>query len=180
MRASSGEKVFYAVNYFVLSVAGLLCFLPLIHLFATSFSDPGMIMAGRVSLWPVQWNWDSYQALFVGTRIVDAFGNSIVITLVGVLCSMTASIAVAYPLSKDYFYCRRFLSLAIIFTMIFSGGLIPNYLLVKSLGLVNSYWALWLPGLISNIICGLSKRFFKTSPENWRMRPASTAAANFD
>lgn len=164
MRASSGEKAFYAVNYFVLLMAGLLCFLPLVHLFATSFSDPGMIMAGRVSLWPVQWNWDSYKALFLGTRIVDAFGNSFVITIVGVLCSMTASIAVSYPLSREYFYGRRFLSMAIIFTMIFSGGLIPNYLLVKSLGLVNSYWALWLPGLISTYNMWVVKTFFQNIP----------------
>ncbi|HZG74436.1 MAG TPA: carbohydrate ABC transporter permease [Paenibacillus sp.] len=164
MRPSAGEKAFYAANYILLSIAGLLCFLPLLHLFATSFSDPGAILAGRVTLWPVEWNGEAYKALFLGTRVAEAFGNSIVITAVGVLLSMAASIAVAYPLSKEYFYCRRFLSLAILFTMLFGGGLIPNYLLVKSLGLVNTYWALWLPGLISTYNMWVMKTFFQNVP----------------
>ncbi len=164
MRASAGEKLFYAANYFILTIAGMLCLFPLLHIFATSFSDPGMILAGRVTLWPVQWNADSYKALFLGTRVVDAFGNSIAITLVGVLLSMAASIAVAYPLSKEYFYCRRLFSLAIIFTMIFGGGLIPNYLLIKSLGLIDTYWALWLPGLISTYNMWVMKTFFQNVP----------------
>lgn len=164
MRASAGEKVFYAANYFLLSIAGMLCFLPLLHIFATSFSDAGMIMSGRVSLWPVQWSADAYKALFLGTRIVEAFGNSVTITIVGILLSVTGSIAVAYPLSKEYFYCRRLLSLLILFTMIFGGGLIPNYLLVKSLGLIDTYWALWLPGLISTYNMWVMKTFFQNVP----------------
>ncbi|KRF10283.1 ABC transporter permease [Paenibacillus sp. Soil766] len=164
MKATFGEKLFYAANYFLLSLAGLSCMLPLIHLFAISLSDPGAIMSGRVTLWPVHWNVLSYEALITGTRIVEAFRNSVLITIVGVVLSMTASTLVAYPLSKPYFFGRRFFSMAIVFTMMFGGGLIPNYLLIKSLGLINSYWAIWLPGLISTYNMWVMKTFFQNIP----------------
>ena len=106
----------------------------------------------------------SYHSLVNATPILRAFGNSVELTLVGVVLSMIGTITLAYPLSKSYFYGRRFWSMAIVFTMLFGGGLIPNFLLIKSLGLTNSYWSIWLPGLISTYNMWVMRTFFQNIP----------------
>lgn len=100
--------------------------------------------------------------LFEGTPVVRAFGNSLLITLVGVAASMLFTIFAAYPLSRRDFYGRRTLTLAIVFTMLFTGGLIPTYLVVSSLGLVDSYAALWLPALVSTYNMMIMRSFSRT------------------
>jgi len=165
LKATSGEKIFYIVNNILLGLWSLTAVLPLVHIIALSLSSSGAIMAGKVTLWPVEWSKDTYYLLFKGTRILDAFLNSVVITAVGVALNMVFTILAAYPLSKRYFYCRRQFTLMIVFTMLFGAGLIPGYLLVKSLGLVNSYWALWLPGLVSAYNMLVMKSFFENIPD---------------
>ncbi|RTE10355.1 carbohydrate ABC transporter permease [Paenibacillus whitsoniae] len=164
MRASPGEKLFYVFNYVLLSVVGISCLLPMIHLLALSFSDQPAVLSGHVSLWPVGWNIESYKLLFKGTRILPAFRNSLVITIIGTLLSIAFTVLAAYPLSKRYFVGRKLYTLLLIFTMLFSAGLIPNYLLVKTLGMVNTYWSLWLPGLISVYNTLVLKTFFENIP----------------
>jgi len=164
MKATWGENVFYTFNYILLSIVGLSCLLPIVHLAALSLSDSSAILAGKVTLWPQGFNLHSYQSLFEGTRIIQALGNSIVITVVGTFLSIFFTILAAYPLSKRYFYGRGPASMVVIFTMLFSGGMIPTYLLVKSLGLIDSYWALWLPGIISVYNMLVMKSFFEGIP----------------
>lgn len=165
MKATLSEKIFYGCNYVILSLAGLSCLIPLIHLFSLSFSDPHAVMSGDVTLWPIGFTWETYSLLFKGTRILGALGNSVIITLIGVILSMLFTIMAAYPLSRNYFYARRSWTLAIVFTMLFSGGLIPTFLVVKSLGLLNTYGAIWLPGLISTFNMLIMKTFFENIPE---------------
>lgn len=151
MRDSFGDKAFNIANYVVLSLVGLSCLLPLLHIASLSLSDSFAAMSGTVGIWPERLSFQSYKLLFAGTDIVKAIGNSVLITVVGVVGSMLFTIFAAYPLSRRRFYLRRFFTLAIVFTMMFNngtGGIIPTYLVVNSLGLVNSYWALWLPSLI--------------------------------
>lgn len=148
MRASFGEKVFYMCNYIILFLLSLTCILPIIHILALSLSDAQAVVSNKVVFMPINWTLDSYQQLISGSNIVNAFKNNIVITVVGTVLSMTFTIMAAYPLSRKDMYGRRFFSLAIVFTMLFSGGMIPGYLLIKSLGLINSYSALWLPALV--------------------------------
>ncbi|MBD0381891.1 carbohydrate ABC transporter permease [Paenibacillus sedimenti] len=165
MRISSGEKWFYRLNYIFLTIAGLSCLFPLVHLLSISLSDPHAILSGRVTLWPVGLTLTTYQSLFEGTRIVSAFMNSVIITVVGVMLSMSFTIMAAYPLSKKRFYAKRTFTLLIVFTMLFSGGTIPTFLLLKSLGVLNSYWALWLPGLISTYNMLIMRTFFENVPD---------------
>ncbi|SFM17615.1 putative aldouronate transport system permease protein [Paenibacillus sp. 1_12] len=164
MNDTKGESLFYVVNYIVMTLVALSCLLPIINIFAVSVSNQNAVASGFVSLWPIGFNLDSYKALLKGTNIVLAFQNSVVITLVGVLLSMLFTIMAAYPLSRKYFWGRKFFTMAMVFTMLFSGGLIPTYLLVKSLGLVNSYGALWLPGLISTYNMLVMRTFFDNIP----------------
>jgi putative aldouronate transport system permease protein len=165
MQTVTSERIFYIINYLVLALLGITCLLPLLHIVALSLSDRYEIMSGRVLFWPIGWSLESFDALINGTRIVSAFKNSVVITIGGVALSMLFTIMAAYPLSRSYFFGRRFLTLAIVFTMLFSGGMIPTYLVVKGLGLINSYGALWFPALVSAYNMLIMKNFFENIPE---------------
>jgi len=164
VKATRGEKAFYVINYILLSLVAVSCILPLLNIIALSFSSGQAVMSGQVSLWPVDFSFLSYENLFKGTAIIDAFWNSIEITLIGTLLSMVVTIMAAYPLSRRQFYSRRFFTMAMVFTMIFNGGLIPTYLVVSNLGLVNSYGALWLPGLVSTYNMLIMRSYFENLP----------------
>lgn len=165
MKATSGEKLFYAINYIVLCLVGLSCVLPLVHIAAVSLSDKAAVTSGAVGLWPVQLNLDYYRVLLAETPVLQALRNSVVITVVGTALSLLATILAAYPLSKRYFIGRNVYSFGVIFTILFAGGTIPTYLLLKSLGLIDSYWALWLTGLVSVWNMLVLKTFFQGLPE---------------
>ncbi|BFT70921.1 carbohydrate ABC transporter permease [Paenibacillus sp. P36] len=165
MSSTSGEKLFYTINYVVLFVIGMSCLLPLVHILAMSLSDKHALMSGVVSLWPVNLDFSGYEALFKETPILRSLANSIIITVVGTVLNISFTVLAAYPLSKRYFIGRKFYSFAIIFTMLFSAGLIPTYLLLKSLGLLNNYGALWLPGLVSVWNLMVLRSFFEALPE---------------
>ncbi|MFM9329522.1 carbohydrate ABC transporter permease [Paenibacillus mesotrionivorans] len=165
MKYTTGEKVFYGVNYFLLSLAGLICLLPLLNLASVSLSGKDAVLSGFVTFWPVDVTTESYKLLFDGTPIVNAFFNNVKITVVGVVLSMIFTVFAAYPLSRSWFYGRRYLTLVIVFTMLFNGGLIPTYLVIKQLGLVDSYGALWLPALVSTYNMLIMRSFFESIPD---------------
>lgn len=165
MKYTTGEKVFYGVNYFLLSLAGLICLLPLLNLASVSLSGKDAVLSGFVTFWPVDSTTESYKLLFDGTPIVNAFFNNVKITVVGVVLSMIFTVFAAYPLSRSWFYGRRPLTLVIVFTMLFNGGLIPTYLVIKQLGLVDSYGALWLPALVSTYNMLIMRSFFESIPD---------------
>jgi putative aldouronate transport system permease protein len=121
-------------------------------------------LSGFVGLWPVDLNFDSYRLLVNGTPIVGAFRNSLIITVVGTVINMIFTILAAYPLSRKYFYGRKFFTMLVLFTLLFGAGLIPNYLLIKSLGMINTYWALWIPGLVGVYNMLVLKTFFESIP----------------
>ncbi|WP_144933912.1 carbohydrate ABC transporter permease [Paenibacillus sp. 32O-W] len=165
MGRTSGEKWFIGAVAVLLFIAGASCLLPLLHVASVSLSDPHYVRSGAVTLWPRGWTLESYSLLFKGSKIVSALKNSVILTVVGVLLSMLFTTLAAYPLSRNYFYFRRFFTLAIVFTMLFSGGLIPTYLVIKQLGLINTYGALWLPGLISTFNMLIMRTYFDGIPE---------------
>ncbi|WP_309119120.1 carbohydrate ABC transporter permease [Paenibacillus sp.] len=165
MKDSFGDKVFYACNYLVLTLIGLSCVLPLIHIVALSLSDSHSVLSGDVAFLPIGWTMESYGTLFRGSRIFDAFQNSVVITVVGTAMAMVVTILTAYPLSKKYFLGKKVFLLAFLFTMMFGGGTIANYLVFKELGIINTYWALWLPGLINVYNLLILRTFFLNLPE---------------
>ncbi|NOU91759.1 ABC transporter permease subunit [Paenibacillus sp. LMG 31456] len=165
MKSTRSEKLFYLINYIVLSVIALSCLLPLIHVGSLSLSGARAIASGEVGLWPVDFTWDTYVEVFKGTKIVQSFSNSVVITSVGVVLSMLTTILAAYPLAKRFFYARRFFTLAMVFTMLFNGGIIPTFLVIKGLGLIDTYGALWLPALVSTYNMLIMRTYFENIPE---------------
>ncbi|OAS14291.1 carbohydrate ABC transporter permease [Paenibacillus oryzisoli] len=164
MKATNGEKIFYAINYLVLALIALTCILPFIHIIALSLSERSAVESGHVFFWPVGIELTAYKIFFLASPAVSAFKNSIIITVIGVALSLLGTILAAYPLSRSYLMGRRYLVLGMVFTMLFSGGLIPTYLVIKSMHLIDSYWALWLSGFISTYNMLLMKSYFENIP----------------
>ncbi|WP_248928611.1 carbohydrate ABC transporter permease [Paenibacillus hamazuiensis] len=165
MKPSAGDRLFYGVNYIVLILLALSCLLPFVHLASVSLSGKAAVDSGHVWLWPVDFQTAAYRYFFTDTQAIAAFRNSLVITLGGVGLSMLGTIAAAYPLSRSFLAGRRFLILGMVFTMMFSGGMIPTYMVVKSLSLIDSYWAIWLTGLVSTYNLLLMKSYFEHLPK---------------
>lgn len=164
MKRSINESAVQKIAIVLMTLVSLLCILPILNVFATSFSGSTAVDSGRVGIWPVDFTVHSFELLIKGTMVVKAFKNGVIITVVGVLINMAFTICAAYPLSKKYFLGNSLVTKLIIFTMLFGGGMIPTYIVVQRLGLVNSFWALWLPGAISTYNMIVMRTFFNNIP----------------
>ena len=165
MKATRGEKIFYSINYTLIGLLSLSTLLPFVYLFALSLSGNQAIITGKVSFLPVDITIDAYRFVFTIGRFAKAFRNSIFITLVGTLFSIVVSVLTAYPLSKPSLRGRKGFLLFYIITMLFSGGLVPSFLLVKAVGIYNTIWALTIPGMLSVFNMLLIKNFIEAIPE---------------
>jgi putative aldouronate transport system permease protein len=152
-------------NYAFLGVLSLLTLFPFWYEVVSSFSSSRAISAGEVTLWPIEFNTEAYKRLIEDGQIFTALKNTVVVTLVGTLLNMFFTILAAYPLSKRRLRGRSGLLLMVTFTMLFTAGIIPNFILIKQFGLMNSYWSLWLPGLVSTYNMFVMKTFFEGLPE---------------
>lgn len=165
--------------YMFLGLSSLLALFPLWYELAASFSSSRAITAGEVLLWPVEFNLHAYNRLFEDGQILVAMRNTVVITLIGTSLNMLMTILAAYPLSKRRLMGRSGLLLFITFTMLFASGIIPSFLLVKSLGLVDTYWSLWLPALISTYNLFVMKTFMEGLPEEIEESAAMDGAGDW-
>ncbi|OPA74265.1 ABC transporter permease [Paenibacillus selenitireducens] len=163
-RMSKGYQVFNILNLFFLSLLGLIMFLPFLNVIAQSFSSSEAITSGKVSFWPVDFTWINYSYVFSDVSIWRAFGVSVFITVVGTLINLIATATLAYPVSRQEYIGRRMIVLLVLVTMIFSAPLIPNFLLMKNLHLMNTPWAMILPGAISAFNFFVMHSFFKQLP----------------
>ncbi|WP_438350242.1 carbohydrate ABC transporter permease [Paenibacillus sp. FA6] len=159
------SRLWTTINYTILGCFSLLALYPLWYVIVSSFSSSRAITAGEVSLWPVEFNVNAYIRLFDDGQLFGAMGNTIVVTFVGTLLNMVLTTLAAYPLSRRRLKGRSLLLMFIIFTMLLTTGVIPNFILVKSLGLMDSYWSLWLPALISTYNMFVMKTFMEGLPE---------------
>ncbi|MEY9093486.1 carbohydrate ABC transporter permease [Paenibacillus sp. RC84] len=160
---STREKAFDWVVYALLSLVSLIVLYPLVFVLIASFSSPEAVMRGEVWLWPKDITWMGYTKIFQNNEILTGYLNTIVYTVVGTSINLILSVAAAYPLSRKDFAGRNAISALMVFTMFFSGGMVPSYLLVKNLGMLNTMWALIIPGAVSvyNII--IMRTFFQSS-----------------
>ena len=166
MKASPGERIFYIVNYAILTLIALGCLYPFVYIIATSFSSSRALNSGEVFLWPVEFNLEAYKQLLLDGQIIISMRNTVVITLAGTSMCMVSTILCAYSLSKKRLRYRGIFMGIIVFTMMFSGGMIPNFLLIRNLGLMNTYWALWLSGLQSTYNMIVLRTFFQGIPDS--------------
>ncbi|WP_342562096.1 carbohydrate ABC transporter permease [Paenibacillus sp. FSL R7-0345] len=161
---SKGYKIFSFFNYICLILIALSCFLPMLHLLAQSLSSKSAINGNLVSFWPVDFNMDAYAKTFRNTNFTGSMQISVFRTVLGTLISMFVITTAGYALSKD-FRGRNVLMWIFIFTMLFSGGLIPSYILVTKLGFKDTIWSLVLPGAFGAYNLILIMNFFKTIPK---------------
>ncbi|GIP36465.1 sugar ABC transporter permease [Paenibacillus sp. J2TS4] len=157
------DKLFTVANYLFASILLLVVIYPLVFVLSASFSSPESLMGGKVWLFPVDIGLAGYKAVFEYKSVWIGYSNSLLYTVAGTVINVVMTIAAAYPLSRKDFYGGRTIMLIFAFTMIFSGGLIPNYLLVKELGLLNTRWALLIPNAMSifNVVVMMS--FFRSN-----------------
>lgn len=164
--ADARSRVFDIVLNVLIFVAVLICLIPMLYVAAVSLSSNSAILAGRVYIWPVGLNFNSYRVVFADKTMVRSLFFTVILTIVYTVLAMLMTILAAYPLSKKELKGRNVFLLIIVFTMYFSGGMIPDYILIRSLGLLNNFWALVLPGLISAFNMIVLKTFFSNLPES--------------
>ena len=158
IQESRGDKIFSRLNYIFLSIILILILYPLIYTVSASFSAPTAVMAGKVTLFPIDFTLIGYQKIFEYPTLVKGMLNSLFYTIVGSSVSVVLTILAAYPLTRKDLPGRRFLTMLFFFPMLFSGGLIPFYLVVRDVGMVNTRWALIFPTALSvwNLIITIS------------------------
>ncbi|MFD2114651.1 carbohydrate ABC transporter permease [Paenibacillus yanchengensis] len=166
--------IFPIINATLLIGISLVMLIPFLNILAGSFSDGQAILKGEVSVFPVQFTFDHYMAVFKNMAIWRAFGITIWVTIAGTALSLLFTSLMGYGLSKSYLKGRSLMMLLIIITMIFPAPLIPSYLVVKSFGLLDSLHALIIPGLISAFNLVIMITFFRGIPK------ALTDAATID
>lgn len=164
VRMSTGQRWFGVMNYILLTVLGLSMLLPILHVFAQSLSSNEAISAGKVFFWPVELTFSNFKAVIGETLIWRSFAVSVYITVVGTLINLAMTASLAYPLSRAEYIYRKPVLIMVLVTLIFSAPLIPNYLLVKELGMLDSLWALMIPGAISAFNLFVMRSFFMGLP----------------
>ncbi|WNQ10643.1 carbohydrate ABC transporter permease [Paenibacillus aurantius] len=163
IRESRSDRIFTVINYTVLSLFLLIILYPLVYVVSASISDADAVIAGEVWLWPVRPTLDGYTAVFRHKLIWSGFANSIMYTAAGTLVNVVMTILAAYPLARKDFYGKNLFMFLFVFTMMFSGGLIPTYLVVKDLGLLNTTWAMILPGALAIWNMIVTRTYFQTT-----------------
>lgn len=165
IRSTRGEKTFQIVNTIVLlGVVGVTLY-PFVNIIAQSFSSESHIRAGDVNLWPKGFNTTTYQLVLNDSMFWTNYKNTVVYTVVATFIAMVLTTCYAYVLSKKRLRGRNFLIGVAVFTMFFNGGLIPNYVLISSLGMTNTLWAIVIPNAISVFNLLVMKSFFENLPE---------------
>ncbi len=147
--SSTGDKVFIILVYVLLSAIMLIVLYPLIYIISASFSDPQAVVSGKVILWPVDVTLRGYKAVFKNPKILTGFMNSFFYMGVGTVVNLIMTMLCAYPLSRKEFTARNKIAALFVFTMYFSGGLMPSYMIVSKLGLINTRWAMIIPSAMS-------------------------------
>ena len=161
--APLGDKIFIILIYILLAAIMLVVFLPLVYIVSASFSDPQAVISNEVWFLPVRPTLRGYQAVFKNRNILTGFANSFYYMIVGTLVNIVMTVMCAYPLSRKEFTARNKVAMIFVFTMYFSGGLIPTYMLVNSLGLVNTRWSMIIPSAMSTYNMIICRTYFVNS-----------------
>ncbi|MBO2944658.1 carbohydrate ABC transporter permease [Paenibacillus sp. F411] len=163
IRESRRDKVFLAFNYVYVFLAFAIVAYPILYILSASISDPKLVGSGEMWLLPKGITFEGYQRVFENSSIWIGYGNTILYTVVGTAINLFVTLPAAYALSRRDFVGRNFFMAMFMVTMFFSGGLVPTYLLVKELGMINTMWAIVIPSAASiwNII--VSRTFFQSS-----------------
>lgn len=178
MKKSLSDKIFDVINLLIMLLMLVIFLWPLWFVVIASISDPNLVNMGQVLIFPKGINFDGYVRILEYKELWIGYGNSIFYTVVGTAISLLLSIFLAYPLSDKDFKPRKYIMLFVMITMYFSGGLIPTYLLLNNLEIVNTRWAMIIPGLISVYNCLIIRSYFMNSIPGELKEAATLDGAN--
>ncbi|CAM4376491.1 carbohydrate ABC transporter permease [Paenibacillus typhae] len=164
MKLTAGDRVLVTVIYILLAILAFLSFYPFWNAAVISFNNGTDTMRGGVTFWPRQFSLENYSVVFQDSRLINGFVISVLRTVIGTFTSIAATAIFAYGMSKSELMGRKFYMVFCIITMYFSGGLIPSFLLIRELGMFNSFWVMVIPGLISVWNMIIFRTFFKGIP----------------
>ncbi|MHB0860082.1 carbohydrate ABC transporter permease [Paenibacillus sp. SEL3] len=165
-KESLGSRIFNIVNSTLLILIALTCLLPFLNIIASSFASTEEVIAKKFILFPVTFSLDAYRYILSTPTIFRGLGVSVGVTIVGTVVSMIFTAFMAYGLSRRYLLGRNTINFIVVFSMLFSGGMIPTFLVVKSMGLINSYWSLILPVAINAFNLIIMRNFFQALPDD--------------
>jgi len=165
IKESLGRRIFNVANMIILTLVAIIMLLPFINVIAGSFATSAELMQRPLMLFPHEPTLDAYDYIFRSNTIPHALMVSITVTLIGTLVNIVMTTVMAYPLSHRTLVGRKALLNFVLFPMLFSGGMIPQFILIKNLGLINNMWSLILPGAISSYNLLVIKNFFQQLPD---------------
>ena len=160
---SYADKIFDVCNVALMIILLVIFIFPLWYVVVASFSDPFAVARGEVWLWPVGFSLRSYELVMEFKQLWIGYANTIFYTIVGTTLNMLFSVCMAYPMSVKEFVPRKFFMVMFMITMYFGGGLIPSYLVVKQLGILDTRWAMIIPGLVNVYNCLIIRSYFMNS-----------------
>lgn len=178
IRTSMGEKLFEVFNHTFFVLLGLTTIFPFVNLIAKSLSSEAAVVSGSVTLWPIDLQFGTYRYVVENSLFLNAFKVSVTVTLCGTALSLFMTTLAAYPLSKPRLRGRKAFILFFIFTMLFSGGLIPTYLLMQKLHLIDKLPVLFLPAMVSVFNMLIIKNYFESLPDSLEESAKLDGASN--
>lgn len=162
---SAGRRTFEVLNVIILLIVSFLMLYPFYYCIIASLSDNASVLAGKLSFWPIGLNFKSYKLVLGYKVVLTSYGNTLIYTTLGTTISLVLTVLGAYPLSRKDFYGKSFFTVFFAFTMFFGGGLIPTFLVVRSLGFYNTMWAIVLPSAINTMNMIIMRTFFQGIPD---------------
>ncbi|MCK9478568.1 MAG: carbohydrate ABC transporter permease [Firmicutes bacterium] len=161
-------NVDFIVDAIIAVVVGLIAWImlyPFLNVVAVAFSDYSEYLKRPLMIWPRNINFEAFEYVFSNPLILNCYKNTVIITALGTIGGLFLTVVTAYPLSKRHLKGQKFVMMFIVFTMLFNGGLIPKFYLIKSLGMLDTLWALIIPGMLTSFNIILMKNFFEGLPK---------------
>lgn len=179
IKRSKGEKIFDVFNFILMTIVGLLMFYTFWNQICISLSKPELAIKGGLFLIPKGFSLSAYKAVLKFKEIWIGYKNTLFITVVGTALSVFTTSLLAYPLSRKYLPGKKFFNIFIVITMLFSGGIIPTYLVVRGMGLLDSLWSLILPTMIVGFNVIIVRNFFSNIPDSLEESAKIDGASDF-
>jgi len=179
MRDTKADRTFNIFNYVFLTIVALLVIYPLVFVVSASVSNPQYVISGEMWLWPKEFTLEAYEKVFKNKDIINGFVNTLKYTVFGTILNVIMTILAAYPLSRRDLKGRGVIMAFIIFTIFFSGGLVPTYLLIRDLGMLDTFWVMIIPNAVAvwNII--IMRTFFQAIPQELEESAKMDGSGNF-
>ncbi|HEY9293841.1 MAG TPA: carbohydrate ABC transporter permease [Microlunatus sp.] len=178
IREPKGDRAYYVINYSVLILFTLMVLYPLVYVLSASFSSASAIANNEVVLWPVGFTADAYKTILQSPNLVIGFGNSVLYTVAGALIGTALTLLAGYASSRDDLPFRRLITFFFLIPALFAGGIVPTYIVVQQLGLLDSRWAIILPGAMSVFNVIITRTFYQMNVPNEMLEAAKVDGAN--